>query len=173
MSNLSNDQGRAYEYICLLALEQEISKHRAVEIIENSSLEAARNAWNNIDTFMQSLLKTSALAVVNTVFEMEPMIVDDGDDALKLCIQADSKGKTGDVRDILIARRSVCWEIGLSLKHNHFAVKHSRLSKNLDFGKAWFGVPCTRHTGAISRRYSVTLTKLKRRAFTGATCRIR
>lgn len=35
------------------------------------------------------------------------------------------------------------WEIGLSIKHNHFAVKHSRLAKNLDFGYKWFGVPCS------------------------------
>ena len=33
--------------------------------------------------------------------------------------------------------------IGLSLKHNHFAVKHSRLAKSLDFGQKWFGMPCS------------------------------
>lgn len=28
-------------------------------------------------------------------------------------------------------------------KHNHFAVKHSRLSPTIDFGAKWFGIPCS------------------------------
>ena len=40
-------------------------------------------------------------------------------------------------------RGSIDWEIGLSLKHNHFAVKHSRLSKKLDFGEIWYDIPCS------------------------------
>lgn len=32
---------------------------------------------------------------------------------------------------------------GLSIKHNHFAVKHSRISPTIDFAKKWFGYPCT------------------------------
>lgn len=40
-------------------------------------------------------------------------------------------------------RSSIGWEIGLSIKHNHFAVKHSRLAKTLDFSGKWFGHPCT------------------------------
>ena len=35
------------------------------------------------------------------------------------------------------------WEVGLSVKHNHDAAKHSRLSHRLDFGKEWFGSPCS------------------------------
>ena len=34
-------------------------------------------------------------------------------------------------------------EIGLSIKHNHEAVKHSRLSHKLDFGKEWFDDSCS------------------------------
>lgn len=71
------------------------------------------------------------------------MILDDGLDELELKIQSDDKGKEGDVRDVLIIRRGIEWEIGLSVKHNHFAVKHSRLSKNLDFGKKWYGIDCS------------------------------
>ena len=80
---------------------------------------------------------------MSTIFEMEPMIIENGDDILTLHIQTDNEGKEGDVRDIVIARHDVKWEIGLSLKHNHFAVKHSRLAKGLDFGKKWFGIECS------------------------------
>lgn len=46
-------------------------------------------------------------------------------------------------RDIVIRREDIEWEIGLSIKHNHDAVKHSRLSHKLDFGKEWFDMPCS------------------------------
>ena len=143
MSVQSNNQGRAYEYICLLTLNEEINKIRKSEIIENSAFTAAQNAWNFVDDNFKSLLSESAKAAIQTIFDMEPMIIEDGNDVLKLQIQTDNEGKEGDVRDILISRKDVCWEIGLSIKHNHFAVKHSRLGRNLDFGKKWFAVPCS------------------------------
>ena len=143
MSVQSNNQGRAYEYICLLTLNEEINKIRKSEIIENSAFIVAKNAWCSVDNNLQSILKESANAVVATIFDMEPMIIEDSEDVLTLKIQTDNEGKEGDVRDILISRSDVCWEIGLSIKHNHFAVKHSRLGRNLDFGNKWFGIPCS------------------------------
>lgn len=143
MSEQSNNQGRAYEFICLLTLQKEISQYRSAVIECNSSYYAAQNAWDSIPKDLQSILEQSAKAAVCTIFDLEPLIIEDGDDQLDLCIQADSHGKEGDVRDILIVRRNIRWEIGLSIKHNHFAVKHSRLGKSLDFGERWFGVPCS------------------------------
>ena len=52
--------------------------------------------------------------------------------------EKDGQGVKGDVRDIVIKRKNIEWEIGLSIKHNHDAVKHSRLSHKLDFGNEWF-----------------------------------
>ena len=55
---------------------------------------------------------------------MEPMLLEEGEDMVVLTCQTDSEGKEGDVRDIVITRKDAKWEIGLSIKHNHFAVKH-------------------------------------------------
>lgn len=143
MSVQSNNLGRAYEYICLMTLNEEINKIRKSEIIKNSAYIAAQNAWNYVDINLQSILKESAKAAVATIFDMEPMITEQTPDILTLKIQTDNEGKEGDVRDIVISRCDVSWEIGLSIKHNHFAVKHSRLAKNLDFGKKWFNIPCS------------------------------
>lgn len=143
MSEESNNQGRAYEYICLLKLQEEISKIRPATIIENSSLEAAKRAWNSVSTDLQQTLATSAESATKALFDLERRILEDGNDTIELLIQKDEAGEKGDVRDILIIRRDIRWEIGLSIKHNHFAVKHSRLSKKLDFGKQWFGVECS------------------------------
>lgn len=144
MSSKSNNQGRAYEFACLTALNDEIKKLRPVKIETTDGYDAAKRAWNNIDNSLQVVMEESALAAVETLFELEPLIVEDGEDELVLKIQQDSRGEEGDVRDILMVRRNIEWEIGLSLKHNHFAVKHSRLSRSLDFGDKWFGVPCSK-----------------------------
>ena len=143
MSSRSNDQGRAYEYITLVTLHTEISKIRKAEIVQNSSLEAAKDAWDNMSKSMQHLLAVSATSFVPEIFNLEPLILEDDGDCVELLIQKDSKGEDGDVRDILIVRSGIEWEIGLSMKHNHFAVKHSRLSKNLDFGLSWYGIRCS------------------------------
>lgn len=63
-------------------------------------------------------------------------------DILQLEIVADKLGQSGDVRDVLAIRSFQKWEIGISAKNNHRAVKHSRLSNDIDFGQKWLGVPC-------------------------------
>ncbi len=143
MSRHSNDQGRAYEYICLMTLSEEINRYREASIEQNSAYHAARRAWSSIDAALQDVLRESAKAAIATVFDMEPMIIEQSGDVLSLKIQSDEEGKAGDVRDIVVSRKDIKWEIGLSIKHNHFAVKHSRLAKNLDFGAKWYGIPCS------------------------------
>lgn len=127
----------------MLTLKEEIKKLRPVDIIKNSSYSAAERAWGTLSNEMQKTYKESSYVAVAKIFELEPRIVEDNNDVLELLIQTDAKGKEGDVRDILIIRHNIQWEIGLSLKHNHFAVKHSRLSRRLDFGKEWYGISCS------------------------------
>ena len=143
MSEQSNNHGRAYEYICLTTLYNEISQYRSAKIQQNSAYHAAFHAWSQVGQVFQDILLNSAKSAVATIFDMEPMIIEKSDDLLKLKIQTDNEGKDGDVRDIVISRKDVQWEIGLSIKHNHFAVKHSRLAKSLDFGQKWFGIACS------------------------------
>ncbi len=145
MSNKSNNNGRAYEFVFLQTLNEEIQKYRPSNIIQNSSYLAAKRSWETLSENTQENYKTSSLAAINKIFELEPRIIEAEKDCLNLQIQTDDQGKEGDVRDILILRHDIQWEIGLSLKHNHFAVKHSRLSKNIDFGEKWYGIPCSQH----------------------------
>ena len=71
--------------------------------------------------------------MIPALFECEPRIIENDGEFLDLYIQQDEEGEKGDVRDIIVARKTLKWEIGLSIKHNHFAVKHSRLSPTIDF----------------------------------------
>lgn len=55
MSSKSNDQGRAYEYICLHSLQDAISAIRKSQIIYNSSYDAAKHAWNTLSIAEKAL----------------------------------------------------------------------------------------------------------------------
>lgn len=146
MSNQSNKTGRAYEYACLISLFNAIEKIRQVKIIQNSSFTAALKSWKLLNQNEQQQYLISASSIIETIFEFEPLIQEkNNDDILELQIQADSKGESADVRDILIVRSSIGWEIGLSIKHNHFAAKHSRLSPKIDFGKKWLNIPVSQN----------------------------
>lgn len=143
MSTNSNDQGRAYEYAWINALFDSLSGTRETRIIANSSLEANKRAWATMSDELQEILEISAKAAVDTILELEPRMVEDDGDELLLEFQKDEAGTAGDVRDIVVKRKAIEWEFGLSIKHNHEAVKHSRLSHGLDFGNEWFGIPCS------------------------------
>ncbi|WP_235266306.1 HaeIII family restriction endonuclease [Porphyromonas gingivicanis] len=143
MSNKSNNQGRAYEFACLTSLRTAISKNRVAEIVRNSSYIAAESAWNKLSKEEQNLYILSAKSTIKTIFAMEPNIEEEAKDMLQLYIQSDEHGREGDVRDIIIQRNAITWEIGLSIKHNHEAVKHSRLSERRDFGEVWYERSCS------------------------------
>jgi hypothetical protein len=143
MSNASNNQGRAYEFVCLNSLYHAISKIRPAKIVINSSYSAAENAWETLTHGEQTLYTLSAKSTIETIFALEPNIIENGTDILNLYIQNDKNGEEADVRDIIINRKDIIWEIGLSIKHNHMAVKHSRIAKTLDFGSKWYDIPCS------------------------------
>ena len=94
---------------------------------------------------MRESLDKAAYAAVRVVKRLEPQLWNpNGNEPLYLSIQADSAGMRGDVRDVVCLRKQNGWEIGFSCKHNHHAVKHSRLSDTIDFGKEWVGVSCSK-----------------------------
>ena len=144
MGKQSDVLGRAYEYACIKSLFDYLSSIRKCVIVQNQCFINDLENWNSLDSNQQDTMRFSSKAAVKALTCLEPLLVDDGmNDVLELLIQPDSKGEEGDVRDILLIRKSINWEIGLSIKHNHFAVKHSRLGKTLDFGEKWFGHKCS------------------------------
>jgi len=139
----STIMGKAYEFACIKTLEKLLKNVRPIEIIDNSSLSIANERYNEVSKNEQNEMLKSASAGMKAIIEMEPKIIEDGKDVLTISLQPDNVAKDGDIRDLLIIRRSIKWEIGISVKHNHAALKHSRLSTKLDFGNVWFGIPCS------------------------------
>lgn len=162
MSSKSNDQGRAFEYACIIELKDRIENIRPVRVDKQSVL-AAQRAWNLQSKDNQMLFMRAANAFLDTLFKAEPLILecDSDKDILTLSINKDSDAEGGDVRDIVISREKIRWDIGLSMKHNHFAAKHSRLSGTIDFGQKWYDIPCDKSYWNIVKPIFADLKKLK------------
>lgn len=144
MSNKSNDNGRAFEYACIKELKHSISVYRPV-IVNEKSIEASKRAWLSISNEQQEMLIIASKAFIKLLFDAEPRILEyeSKSDVVELSINKDSDAEVGDVRDIIIKREEISWDIGLSMKHNHFAAKHSRLSAKIDFGQKWYNLSCS------------------------------
>ncbi|WP_120973202.1 HaeIII family restriction endonuclease [Helicobacter pylori] len=146
MSDKSNNQGRAYEYAWFSALEQKLSVFKKVIVDKQNGFNACYRAYESLEKSLQERYLESAKQGVLLLLDCEPLlseVIGSSQNEITLSLQKDKLGEIGDVRDILIYFDRFC--IGLSIKHNHDAVKHSRLSKDLDFGKKWLGVGVSQH----------------------------
>lgn len=96
MSSKSNDQGRAFEMACLLALVETIAKYRGkdkVVFVKNSSFEAAEKAWNHTDNSFQETLMKAANAMTEKLAGLEPIMVENDSEIIVLKIQKAKKAK--------------------------------------------------------------------------------
>ncbi|WP_154569078.1 HaeIII family restriction endonuclease [Helicobacter pylori] len=154
MSNKSNNQGRAYEYAWCLALEQKLSVLKKVIVDKQNGFNACYRAYESLEKSLQERYLESAKQGVLLLLDCEPLlseVIGSSQNEITLSLQKDKLGEIGDIRDILIYFDRFC--IGLSIKHNHDAIKHSRLSKDLDFGGKWLGV-------GVSQNYKDTIKPL-------------
>lgn len=140
-------RGKAFEYACLMAVRESLHTYQDVRILNSDALIIAQRFYEGFhrsDPALISKLDRAARAATRIIYRLEPQLQNPGgNEPLYLSIQADSQGIAGDVRDVLCIRQQNEWEIGISCKHNHDAVKHSRLSYTIDFGAQWFGRPCS------------------------------
>lgn len=118
-----------------------------VHIERDSSFLVDKAFYDEFSTEEQVKFSSAAKATIDTILKIEPGLTSQKDinDRLYIRLAKDSEGQSGDVRDIIFTRPSANWEMGFSAKNNNEAVKHSRLSETLDFGKEWVGVPCSQY----------------------------
>lgn len=138
--------GKAFEYALLKEFYDRLNKpHNNVVIIDNEPYKTAKFCFEDFSEDEQGVYSLVSSAAINFLVDIEPRLSNshNPDDSLQLEIVSDSKGQAGDVRDVLAIRLLQKWEIGISAKNNHRAVKHSRLSQKIDFGEKWVGIPCS------------------------------
>ncbi len=137
--------GKAFEYALLFEFYQILKDKTKVSIIENDPLKTAKRHFDSFKEDEQEKFRHVANCAVTFLIDLEPRLENsiNENDFLQLEIVADKEGQSGDVRDVLAIRSLQKWEIGVSAKNNHKAVKHSRLSNDIDFGLKWLGFPCS------------------------------
>ena len=137
--------GKAFEYALLFEFYERLKIITSVSITENEPFNNAKGCFDSFVEQEQDTFRITASAAINFLIDIEPRLSNgiSNEDILVLEIVSDQAGIAGDVRDVLIIRSLQKWEIGISAKNNHRAVKHSRLSLNIDFGEKWLGVPCS------------------------------
>ena len=137
--------GKAFEYALLHAFLERLEILTTVLVLNNEPLKTAKKYFDSFNQTEQGLYNLNASFAVNFLIDLEPRLSNgiSQDDKLQLEIVPDKQGQSGDVRDVLAIRSLQNWEIGISAKNNHRAVKHSRLSNDIDFGEKWLGVKCS------------------------------
>lgn len=134
--------GKAFEYVCIYALYMELKDKVDVHIIEDNNYQNVKSSFDSLAGDKKDEYMRAAISGMNIVCALEPNLAyPDKIGKLNLFVQSDKQGQHGDVRDVLCLRDAGNWTIGISCKHDHEAVKHSRLSRTIDFGKEWFGYP--------------------------------
>jgi len=139
------ETGKAFEYALLKSFFEKLKSSVDINIIENEPYKTAKKCYDNFNLKEKDLYDLSANRAIVYLNDLEPRLANgiNANDILQLEIMADKEGQSGDVRDVLAIRSLQSWEIGISAKNNHRAVKHSRLSETLDFGNVWFSIPCS------------------------------
>ena len=128
-----SESGKAWEY----GLARVVAETLLVPIIGSKSKHYASSAYENLDIQQRIEIDSAAQVAISFLQVFDSNMKN----AKSVSMMADYAGKKGDVRDILI--RTDKSEIGISAKHRHKALKHSRLSATNNFGDTWYGKSCS------------------------------
>ncbi len=128
-----SDSGKAWEY----GLSRQFADVYKCPINVNSALNKAQAAYNLLSQAERNRIDHAANEATCFLLSADKRL----SSTYQIDVQADMVGRKGDVRDILITTKNSV--IGISAKHRHNALKHSRLSDSIDFGLEWYGIPCS------------------------------
>lgn len=137
--------GKAFEYSLLKEFLERLQDKTTVTVIDNDPYQTAKRCFESLNKTEQGRYRLVSSFAVNFLIDIEPRLSNgiSDKDILQLEIVSDLQGQSGDVRDVLAIRSLQKWEIGVSAKNNHRAVKHSRLSNDINFGEKWLGFGCS------------------------------
>lgn len=148
------EHGNAFEYAVSYLLETglkwifpEIQAAAAsVMTIKDDRYDLVYKSFLQLPQQLQVEMINAAKAGLRGVLPFEPNLWNGSNQDPLLVKINPNLGESGDVRDVLVFRGNETkpdWVIGFSCKWNHDALKHSRLSEHIDFGKEWVGIHCS------------------------------
>ena len=127
------ESGKAFEY----KLASKFSEYLSIPFIDSPEKQRGERAYTAHDEKERKKIERAADEVSVFIARCDSR----SKNPIAVALQPDVSGREGDVRDILITTEK--GDIGLSAKNRHDAIKHSRLSDEIDFGKQWAGYPCS------------------------------
>lgn len=126
--------GKAWEY----GLARRLAQINGVPLVSSNAQLAALKAYHQYGEHERNEIRRAAVAAASFLEAYDERF----GELAQIGIQSDQRGKDGDVRDVLAATKDG-GVIGISAKHRHRALKHSRLSDQIDFGLEWYDHPCS------------------------------
>lgn len=134
MTLTQTDSGKAFEYQIAVELGLYLDK----PFLESTAKEVAKNSYLAHSQEEQDKIQKAANEAVVFICCHDERFKQ----AVSITLQDDKEGMAGDVRDVVVNLVDG-GTIGISAKNRHEAVKHSRLSDRIDFGKEWAEYPCS------------------------------
>jgi hypothetical protein len=125
------ENGKAFEF----AVAQTLSHRLSIPVVASEAQRTALSCFEErISASLRARFKRGASLAASHILEKESARLPEL--ALtQIELAADSRGQSGDVRDVVVTGRN--GSFGISCKTNHDAFKHSRLSGTIDFVKDW------------------------------------
>ncbi len=163
MPSSQSVKGKAFEYACLQSVVKLLEeKGVSYQVEETRDYFKALTSFESLSQEEKESFEKAAITGSKQIFKLEPhleYVTEDTPLIVRLSADAEAKGANGDVRDVVFIRKAMEWEVGISCKHNHEALRHPRLTnpsarkKNAtetslsesiaDFGTNWLGYPCS------------------------------
>ena len=139
------ESGKAFEYALANSLFIKLENEQNIILLDNNTLKNTKKCYELFNKSEKDTYNKAAHAAIEHIMTIEPRLQNklSQNDTLEIQIQSDKQGVNGDIRDVVMLRSVHEWEIGFSAKNNHTAVKHSRLSHKIDFGKCWVRFACS------------------------------
>lgn len=123
-----HNNGRGLEYSFGLAVAKALSIK-----VTGDSAGMRKAAYKGLDSGTRSLFNRDAVALLNHILKIENIAL--GASGWSARFLDDTSARDGDVRDIVLSFGKR--EVGISCKSNHRAFKHSRISPESAFARAW------------------------------------
>ncbi|GAB6394158.1 MAG: HaeIII family restriction endonuclease [Bacteroidales bacterium] len=128
------ESGKAFEY-CLAV---DFAECLPVPFIDSAEKQTGLKCFGSCDAGEQDKIRRAAREAAIFLINHDAQFKQ----AVSVTLQPDKVGRQGDVRDLLFKLKTG-GDIGISSKNRHDAVKHSRLSDKIDFGREWADCPCS------------------------------
>jgi hypothetical protein len=129
-----NNSGRAFEY----GIAASISRQLPAVLQDGIEIRNAKRCFELADYEERQKIFKASDEITAFLIAHDKRLTDTN---CSVSLQSDQHGKHGDVRDVIVRNPKTKDEIGISAKNRHFAVKHSRLSEQINFGSDWMNIP--------------------------------